>query len=272
MIPSRDGVAIHFASEGRGPHVTLLHGVGSHLQAWDDVVAALRNDFTLLRYDLRGHGRSGKPPAPYHLDDYVSDLAALLDAQSVDRTALVGFSFGGMIVSAFTVRHPERVRKLAIVSAVAGRTLEQRAAVVKRADELARGGALMTVGAAIERWFTPEFREGHPDTVERQIQRVLGNDPAGYAAAYRVFAESEVIDELARISCPTLVMTGEHDLNSSPGMARAMHERIRDSRLVILPRYRHSLLIEAGAEVVSELRAFLKDPASPSPRGSMPPA
>src|SRR5207253_3798801 len=95
----------------------------------------------------------------------------------------------------------------------------QRPAGVKRAVGLAQGGAMMTVGAAVERWFTTEFRERHPDTVERQVQRVLGNDPAGYAAAYRVFAESEVIDELPRISCPTLVMTGEHDVNSTPAMA-----------------------------------------------------
>jgi len=259
MITSRDGVAINFEVEGRGRHVTLLHGVGSHLQAWDGVATSLRDDFTLLRYDLRGHGESGKPPGPYSLDDYVADLAALLDAQSVDRTTLVGFSFGGMIAPAFTVRHPERVRALGIVSAVAGRTPEQRAAVVKRADELGRGGASMTVGAAIERWFTPEFRAQNPDIIERQIQRVLGNDPGGYAAAYRVFAESDPIDDLGKISCPTLVMTGEHDTGSTPTMAMAIHERIAGSRLVILPRYRHSLLIEATSDVLRELRAFLDD-------------
>src|SRR5262249_4390372 len=216
-------------------------------------------ELTLLRYDLRGHAMSGKPPGPYALDDYVADLAALLDAQSVDRTALVGFSFGGMIAAAFTVRHPERVRALGIVSAVAGRTPEQRAAVVKRADELARGGASMTVGAAIERWFTPEFRTRCPEIIERQGERVLGNDPAGYAAAYRVFAESDGIDDLHEIRCPTLVMTGEQDTGSTPAMAKAIHDRIADSRLVILPRYRHSILIEATAEVTSELRAFLRD-------------
>jgi pimeloyl-ACP methyl ester carboxylesterase len=259
MMTSRDGVAINFDVEGRGRHVTLLHGVGSQLQAWDAVVAALRDEFTLLRYDLRGHAKSGKPPGPYALDDYVADLTTLLDAQSVDRTTVVGFSFGGMIAPAFTVRHPDRVHALGIISAVAGRTPEQRASVVKRAEELARGGATMTVGAAIERWFTPEFREGNPEIVERQIQRVLGNDPLGYAAAYRVFAESDVIDELHKISCPTLVMTGEHDTGSTPAMARAVHQRIAGSRLVILPRYRHSLLIEATAEVVRELRTFLKD-------------
>ncbi len=257
MIASRGGVPMTFEVEGRGRHVTLVHGVGSNLQAWDGVVAALRDEFTFLRYDLRGHGKSGKPPGPYALDDYITDLAALLDAQSVDRTTLVGFSFGGMIAPAFTARHPERVRALGIVSAVAGRSPEQRAAVVKRADELARGGPTTTVGAAIERWFTPEFRAWNPDIIERQIQRVLGNDPVGYAAAYRVFAESDVLDELHAIRCPTLVMTGEHDSGSTPAMARAIHERIANSRLVILPRYRHSLLIEATAEVVSELRVFL---------------
>ena len=259
MITSRDGVAINYMVEGRGRHVTLLHGVGSHLEAWDGIVAALRGECTVLRYDLRGHAKSGKPPGPYALDDYLADLAALLDAQSVDRTTLVGFSFGGMIAPAFTVRHPERVRALAIVSAVAGRTPEQRAAVIKRADELARGGATTTVGAAIERWFTPEFRAQHPEIIERQIRRVLANDPVGYAAAYRVFAESDVIGDLEQIRCPTLVMTGEHDTGSTPAMAKAIHDRIAGSRLVILPRYRHSLLIEATAEVVSELRAFLKD-------------
>jgi (E)-2-((N-methylformamido)methylene)succinate hydrolase len=256
---ARDGVAIAFEVDGRGRHVTLIHGVGSHLQSWDGVVTALREEFTLLRYDLRGHGKSGKPPGPYTLDDYIADLAALLDALEVEQTTLVGFSFGGMIAPTFTVRYPKRVRALGIVSAVAGRSPEQRAAVVRRADELAQGGATVTVGAAIERWFTPEFRERNPEIIERQIQRVLGNDPVGYAAAYRVFAESDVIDDLHRIACPTLVMTGEHDSGSTPSMARAIHERIAGSRLVILPRYRHSLLIEAPAEIVDELRTFLKD-------------
>ena len=64
---------------------------------------------------------------------------------------------------------------------------------------------------------------------------------------------------LYEIRCPTLVMTGEQDTGSTSAMAKAIHERIPDSRLVILPRYPHGLLIEATAEVVSELRRFLRD-------------
>src|SRR5262249_62020659 len=180
--------------------------VGSHLQAWDGVATSLRDDFTLLRYDLRGHGESGKPPGPYSLDDYVADLAALLDAQSVDRTTLVGFSFGGMIAPAFTVRHPTRVQALAIVSAVAGRTAEQRAAVVKRAEDLARGGGTMTVGDAVERWFTPEFRAQHPETIDRQILRVLGTDPPGHPTAHPACPEAGSLRSLRRRTGPSPVI------------------------------------------------------------------
>lgn len=249
----RDGVRIHYRVDGDGPrHVTLIHGVGSNLASWDHVVERLRDRFTVLRYDTRGHGESGKPPGPYSLDDYVADLRALLDHCGAPSTTLVGFSFGGMIAQAFAIAEPKRVEKLAILSAVAGRTPEQRAQVIKRADELERGGATRTVGAALDRWFTPEFREAHPEIVEQHAARVVQNDPVGYAAAYRVFAEGDLIDELHRIQQPTVIVTGENDPGSTAEMARMMHERIPNSELHILPRLRHSILVE-GHEAVSDV-------------------
>jgi len=253
----RGCVAIHAVAEGRGPHVTLIHGVGSTLASWDGVVAGLRDRFRILRYDLRGHGASGKPPGPYALDDFVEDLRALLRHDGARETRLVGFSFGGLIAQAFTLRHPAAVARLALISTVAGRTAEQRTAVRRRAEALAAGGPAATVDAAIERWFTPEFRATHPEAVARQVARVLANDPAAYAAAYRVFAETDLLEALGAIRCPTLIVTGAHDTGSTPEMARRMHARIPGSRLVILPRYRHALLTEAADELASLLRGFL---------------
>jgi pimeloyl-ACP methyl ester carboxylesterase len=91
---------------------------------------------------------------------------------------------------------------------------------------------------------------------------VLRNDPAGYEAAYRVFAESDLLEDLDDIRCPTLIATGEHDSGSTPEMARRMHERIAGSQLVILPRYRHGLLVEAAADVAGLLCDFLVEPRS----------
>lgn len=86
---------------------------------------------------------------------------------------------------------------------------------------------------------------------------MLRNDPTGYAAAYRVFAEGDLLEHLHHIRCPTLIATGEHDSGSRPDMARRMHETIPGSQLVILPRYHHALLVEAAADVAELLRDFL---------------
>ena len=195
-------------------------------------------------------------PGASALADYVSELCALLDATDVERANIAGFSFGGMIAQAFAIAHPERVARLAFISAVAARTPEQHAAVVERANQLATGGAERTVGAAPERWYTPEFRAAHPELLERQASRVKANDPMAYAAAYRVFATSDLDEDLRRIEAPTLIATGEHDIGSTADMARLMHERIPGSRLVILPGLRHGLLVEAPDKVAGLLRDF----------------
>ena len=268
MRLQHNGYEINYDLSGTGPPLVLIHGVGSSLGSWDLVVERLRDDYAILRYDTLGHGDSEKPDGPYTLDDYVSELLALLDAVDVERANIVGFSFGGMIAQAFAIAHPERVATVAFISAVAARTPEQRAAVSERADQLASGGAQRTVGAALERWFTPEFREKHADLIEQQAARVKANDPKGYALAYRVFAESDLDQELRQIQAPALIVTGEHDVGSTAEMARLMHERIPGSRLEILPRLRHSLLVEAPDVIAGLLRDFLAAHPMPFPERS----
>jgi (E)-2-((N-methylformamido)methylene)succinate hydrolase len=257
MRMRHNGYEINYDVEGSGPPLVLIHGVGSSLRSWDHVVDRLRDAYRILRYDTLGHGNSEKPDGPYALDDYVSELLALLDAEGIERANIVGSSFGGMIAQAFAIAHPERVATVAFLSAVAARTPEQREAVIERADQLAAGGAERTIGAALERWYTPEFRAEHPDLLAEQAARVTANDPNGYAAAYRVFAESDLDQELSQIRVPTLIVTGEYDVGSTPEMARLMHDRIAGSRLEILPGLRHGILVEAPDAVADLLRDFL---------------
>ena len=131
------------------------------------------------------------------------------------------------------------------------------ASVPECADDLDRGGAMTTVEAAVERWFTPAFRAAHPELVDKRVRKVLANDPLGYAAAYRVFAMSEFADRLEYIAAPTLIVTGEHDPGSSVRMARLMRDRIPDSLIRVLPDLRHSLLVEAPGLVATLVDDFL---------------
>jgi 3-oxoadipate enol-lactonase len=237
--------AIHYVVSGRGPFVTLVHGVGANLHSWDEVAARLASRFTLVRLDLRGHGQSGPIVSSCTLDDLASDVVHVWDRLGIAKSHLAGFSLGGLIAQLLALTDADRIDRLVILSAVAGRTPEERAKVVGRLRLLQEGGIAAVTAAAEERWFTPEFRAEHPERVRQRMVELLANDPASYAAAYTVFATADLGDRLAEIRHPTLIATGENDVGSNTRMAQMMHEQIKGSRLVILPRLRHSVLVEA---------------------------
>jgi (E)-2-((N-methylformamido)methylene)succinate hydrolase len=250
--------SIYHRVDGAGPALTLVHGVGARLESWDEVVARLQPRFRVIRLDLRGHGRSGRIEGACTLDDLASDVRYVWDELGVKKSHLAGFSLGGLIAQSLALSDPQRIEKLIILSAVAGRTEEERARVVQRLKLVQTEGIGSVLGMAEERWFTPEFRAAHPERVAARLKELRENDPRSYAAAYTVFATGDLGDRLHAIRNPTLVATGENDVGSNVRMARMMHERIPGSRLQILPRLRHSVLVEASNQVAELILDFLK--------------
>jgi 3-oxoadipate enol-lactonase len=237
--------------------VALIHGVGDRSTSWRGVVERLPPGFEVITYDLRGHGDSDKPPGPYSLRDFVDDHVAVLDACGIERCDVVGFSLGGMIAQAIAIERPKTVDRLVLLSCVAGRTAHEREAVLARLGIVESEGPGGTAKVSGARWFTDAFIAAHPDAVERRLAELAANDPAGYAAAYRVLATNDLADQLPAIEAPTLIMTGEHDIGSPPRMAQTMHERIKGSWLAILEGMRHSVLVEAPELVAAQIGAFL---------------
>jgi (E)-2-((N-methylformamido)methylene)succinate hydrolase len=93
--------------------------------------------------------------------------------------------------------------------------------------------------------------------VEMRVGQLLQTDPESYQHAYSVFATADFANRLEEIRAPTLVITGENDMGATPRMARLMHERIKNAELRILPRLRHSLLIESPDQIAALLNGFL---------------
>ncbi len=239
--------ATHFLSEGEGPAVVLVHGVGLDHGMWAAQAAELAKRFQVIRYDLWGHGLSAPPPSPASLDDFVRQLVLLLDRLRQDKMALVGFSMGALIAQAFATAHPDRLTHLVLCHAVFQRSPAERRAVAARVEQLAAGGPAATTEAAIDRWFTQGFRDARADQVEAIRRRLLTNDPEGYLAAYRVFAtaDAQAGNRLSQVTCPVLVMTGADDPGSTPAMARALGDVLPDARVEILPGLRHMAIMEA---------------------------
>lgn len=260
------GVGIGYRLHGAGPQaVVLVHGVGSYKEVWDGVLERLPRSFRVLTFDLRGHGASARVKGRYEIDDFVDDLLALAGHVGFDRFDLAGFSLGGLVAQRLVLTHPARVRRLALVSTVAGRTPDERQRVAARLEALKSGERGAHYDASLSRWLTEEFQARNPDIVARLRARNAENDPECYAAAYRVLAETDLGDELHRIACPTMVVTGEDDQGANPRMAWLMHERIAGSELHILPRLRHSVLTEAPDTIAGLLSAFF-DQSRPTER------
>ena len=109
------------SNEGGGPWLTFIHQLGGDLSVWDQLAGYFRDDYTVLRYDLRGHGKTAVSSEPFSVADLSHDLAALLDALGAPTTHLVGMSMGGMIAQQFTLDYPSRVDTLTLPTPRAAR-------------------------------------------------------------------------------------------------------------------------------------------------------
>lgn len=255
-LQTEDGL-LRYSMDGEGTPLLLVHGVGADREAWDQVIAHLKGRYCIIRPDLRGHGQSVKSPGPYSLELFANDCLALLDHVGAKKAHLVGFSLGGLIAQKLALQAPERFFSMTAISSIAGRTPEEQERVLERAKTLLEEGALTHLSNAVERWFTDEFRAARPEILEWRRKKSLQNDPDSYAAAYHVLASSDLADQLHEIELPVLAMTGECDIGSPPHMSRTIAHRVQDGRVVIFPKLKHSVLLEAPDRIAQELEAFL---------------
>jgi pimeloyl-ACP methyl ester carboxylesterase len=247
--------------EGEGPPVILVHGMGLNRCMWVWQLPTLTPRFRVVRYDLLGHGDSDKPVKTYGMDDFVDQLARLMDALKVARCALVGFSLGGLIVQAFTLAHPDRVSALAILNAGHDRSDAERAGMLARLDQATRFGHVATVDAALERWFSEEFAARRPDVLDCVRRWMTATDPEVYPLIYRVLVEGDrpLAGAIAAIRCPTLVLACALDHGNSPAMARRMAALIPGARAEIVSGLKHMGLAENPDAIARILGPFLED-------------
>ena len=260
MTRSRFGGTVA-RSDGDGPPVVLVHGMGLNLNMWDWQMPFLAPRFRVTRYDLLGHGGSDKPVKTYEMADFVGQLARLMDALDMARGALVGFSLGGLIVRAFALAHPDRVSALAILNSAHDRSDAERAGLLERLALATREGHGATVEMALARWFTKDFAARRPDVIDLVRRWMYANDQRVYPLIYRVLAEGDrpLSKAIDAIRAPTLVLACEWDHGNSPAMAERMAARIPGARAATVPGLKHMGLAEDPEAIARILVPFLED-------------
>lgn len=243
--------------EGEGPALFLIHGIGARRATFAELVEGLKDRFTCIRYDLRGHGDSPRPDTPFSLHDLVDDLEALRSALGIERAHFAGHSLGGMIGPAYARRYPNQVRSLGLWSTAAFRTPDDSAKVNAVVSAMREKGIPQVLDTLSARWFTDKFIDERPDLIEKRKQQVIDTPVEVFLNVFDIYAQTEMAPWLHEISAPCQLVTGAQDSGCNPRLNREIADALPNAELVILDNLKHAIFIEATERVLPIFRDFL---------------
>jgi 3-oxoadipate enol-lactonase/4-carboxymuconolactone decarboxylase len=249
-------VEVHHRLDGPdgAPIVMFANSLGTTLEMWGPQVAALEHRYRILRFDMRGHGRSPAPPGPYAVDELADDALALLDRLGIERVSFCGLSLGGTVGMTLAVRAPERLERLVLCSTALEFGLpeqwHERAATV-RSQGL---GAIAPAG--MERWFTPA---APGELVERFDAMLRAQPPDGYAACCEALGAWDARGTLSSVRLPALTIAGDDDPVTPPAKLDAIRAELAGARSHVVPGARHMANSEQPHDFTRALAAFLDE-------------
>jgi 3-oxoadipate enol-lactonase len=246
-----------FRGKRGSPAIVFTGSLGTDLTMWQPQADRLKPRFCTLRYDIRGHGASEVPPGPYSMDDLGSDLVGLLDRLGIERASLCGLSIGGMISMWVAAHAPERVERLVLCSTSA--QLGPPSAWTDRAATVRADGVEAIADAVLGRWFTPRFREAHPDVLDAMRQVLAATPCEGYAGCCEAIAAMDLTGDLASITAPTLVLSAEHDPATPPEHGRRIAQLIPGARFELISNAAHLASVERPDLTTMTILRFLSD-------------
>lgn len=236
---------------GEGPLVVLIHGVGLRAEAWGAQIDVLAQRFQVCAVDMPGHGESELGDHQMGLAAYSDAIAPVLDSPAI----VIGHSMGAMIALDLAARYPNRVRGVCAMNAIYQRAPDAARAVAARAASL-DGETVADPEATLTRWFGAQPSEARTACA----QWLRGVDPAGYRAAYGVFATQDGPSQntLEHLECPALFMTGADEPNSTPAMSQGMAAATPKGTVAVVEGAAHMMPMTHAKVVNDQLATFLE--------------
>jgi 3-oxoadipate enol-lactonase len=229
-----DGCPINVVVDGPegAPVLMLSNSLGTTHRMWDEQVGPFTQHFRLVRYDRRGHGKSGAPAGPYTMDRLGRDALTIMDGLGIAKVNWCGLSMGGMVGQWLGANAGERIDRLILSNTschMADKTIWDG-----RIKFVRENGLPALVGPNMERWFTKDFRERAPDTMAHMTEMFVSTPIEGYVGCCEAIREMDHRDLLGRITPPTLIIAGRHDPATTPEAAEYLHRNIPGSTLAVL--------------------------------------
>jgi 3-oxoadipate enol-lactonase len=248
MIDAGDGCLLNVSVDGRdgGPTLMLSNSLGCTLEMWEPQMVALAKQFRVVRYDRRGHGKSGVPPGPYSMERFGKDVLAILDGLNIAKTHWCGLSMGGMVGQWLGANVPERFDRIILSNTTC--YYPDPTNWLNRIKAVKEGGIAAVADTVIAGWLTADFREREPQATARMKAMLTASPQIGYLACCEALSTLDQRALLPKIKNPTLVIAGRHD----PATPVAAGEFIRN----LIPGADMTILDAAHISNVEQPDAF----------------
>lgn len=248
---------LRYETEGSGPPVVFIHGLGATSNVWHAQRMVLSKYFRVIVYDRSGCGRSPASRDGYSIDGWADELAGLLDHLDVSTAVVVGHSLGSMIAQRFAAKYSSRTRALVLAGGEAVLSIEGRDILAERAELIQASGLV----AAVEPWLSGVLsaatRAGNPALAGLLRAMFLAYDDATYAQQCLALRDGDVTGDHADIACPTLLLVGDQDPVTPLSWQQQIARGIPDSRIRIIPGTAHMTMLESPAAFNTAVLEFL---------------
>jgi len=238
--------------------IVFVHGVGLSNKIWKPQINFFK-EYNTLTYDLLGHGKTPLKKTKVTFNDFSRQLLNLINELKFEKIHLVGFSLGALIARHFASKHNDRLCSLIIHGSIYKRTEEQKRVVINR-FHVAKHNRSVSKKSSIARWLTEDFISKNPEIYDEIYSILESNNNKNFLKCYELFTHYiDDDDEIEKINVNTLITTGEHDVRSTPEMARNLNKVIKNSKFVEIKKGKHLCSIECADDVNITFKEFIDE-------------
>ncbi len=233
----------------------FIHGVGLDNTMWYPQKEYFHNK-SVIFYDLLNHGQSIGGYRDLNFAIYTNQLLNIVNELKLEKINIVGFSIGALIAQHFTEKHYNKINKLVLIGSVYKRSNKQIETVQSRYRDAVSGKSI-TIDS-IKRWFSEKYLDDNPKVYNFFYNLLEKKNNEDFLPAYKIFVNSDnYYINYKNFNMPTLVMTGENEVGSTPLMSKGISEEIKNSSLYIIKNAKHGATIEQAKTVNEQIYKFL---------------
>ncbi|OGS70608.1 MAG: hypothetical protein A3F91_08985 [Flavobacteria bacterium RIFCSPLOWO2_12_FULL_35_11] len=241
------------------PIIIFIHGFPLNKSMWDKQVKALKDNYRVIAYDIRGHGNSEVGAIDFSIDLFVNDLLSFMDALKIEKTMLCGLSMGGYIALNAIENHPGRFKALVLSDTnCRADTPEAKEKRMNTIISIKENGLDKFANDLIINLFSAESFKKNSEEIPVVREMIVKTTTQSLFKSLHALAErKETCSKLAEIKMPVLILVGKEDKITPPEVASAMQEKIEGSQLSIIEHAGHLSNMENEGEFNSQLMKFI---------------